>query len=364
MRDIITFFFGFFVPLTCLTLLSACKPRDAGRFEPFAGAALAHVHANGKGYGSGRSAELSTRFKPNGMQLVQLNPFGYQPSVNDRRILFDDPTLQDEDLIREIQSLHKQGLLVMLAPHLWLDRANNAPWRSQLDYKHADERAEWFGAYAKFILHYARIATQTQSEVFAIGVELASLARDTGAFRRLIGEVRALGYRGLLTYECEAWNAENIAFWQELDFIGLNMYYSFDGEPRNEVDPYFTGLVDFQRDKLARHAQHAERTGMPWVITEFGYPAHQKAISQTSAWPDTMRVRDDRAQEIGFRAFEMALQKHAASGLPRPSGIIFWKYVTTLDSYEKASYATDFILQGKPAEQVAIRIAKTFRGSK
>ncbi len=44
---------------------------------------------------------------------------------------------------------------------------------------------------------------------------------------------------------------------------------------------------------------------------------------------------------------------------PHAAGIIFWKYVTTLDSYEAKNYATDFILQGKPAEKVLLRMARS-----
>lgn len=340
----------------------SCKPPSHVPIliDNFAGAAVAHVHIRGKGYGSGASKPIIKNLKANGINLIQLNPFGYQPAVADRRILFDDKTLSDADLTQEIRDIHTAGLKAMLAPHLWLDRANNAPWRSQLNYENKSEILEWFDAYEKFILHYARIAQQTQSEVFAVGVELESLAKNADAFRDLIRKIRALGYTGLLTYECEAWNAENIAFWPELDFIGLNMYYSFDAEPRSEKETAFSHLVDFQKDRLAFHARHAARLGLPWVITEFGYPAHQKAISKTSAWPETMRVRDDRAQEIGFLAMEQALVGQVRSGLSQPSGIIFWKYVTTLNSYEQRNYATDFIVESKPAEKIARRIAGRF----
>ena len=322
------------------------------------GAALAHVHVRGKGYGSGTSAALLKRLSLHGINLIQLNPFGYQPAVHDRRILFNDATLSDEDLKREIQAVHANGMKVMLAPHIWLDQRHNAPWRSQLDYQNPDEILQWFAAYEKFILHYANIARETKAEIFAVGVELERLAKNADAFRRIIRNVRANGYAGLITYECEAWNAENIAFWDDLDFIGLNMYYAFGAEPRTESDHKFHELVAFQQQKLLFHARHAQRLGKPWIITEFGYPAHDKAISQTSAWPDRMQARDDQAQYIGFRAMEFALTHMKDQAPPQAAGIIFWKYVTTLDSYEAKNYATDFILQGKPAEKVLLRMAQ------
>ncbi len=338
-------------------VLNICgRPGKDASLKKIRGTALAHVHIRGKGYGSGISAPLLKDFSHKGINLVQLNPFGYQPSVADRRILFADPTLTDDDLKREIKSIHGNGMKVMLAPHIWLDQHEGAPWRSQLAYQKPGEIAEWFTAYEKFILHYARIARDSKVEVFAIGVELEALAKNANFFRQIIRRILDSGYSGLLTYECEAWNAENIAFWDDLDFIGLNMYYSFEAEPRRENETEFFKLVDFHRQKLAAHAAHARRVGKPWIITEFGYPAHNKAISQTSAWPDRMRVRDDHAQYIGFLAMETALTSLTSDAA---SGIIFWKYVTTLESYEKENYGTDFILQGKPAESVLFRMSRT-----
>ena len=339
------------------TALPLCGQTPArAPFHPmhFRGIALAHVHARTKGYGSGISRPLLVGLRKRGFNLIQLNPFGYQPSRSVRTISFADPTLRDDDLALEIRAIHGQGMQVMLAPHIWLGQ-DGAPavWRSGLQYPDARELDEWFAAYRLFVLHYARIARVEHVAVLAVAVELEQLARHTERFRALIREIRAEGYRGLLTYECEAWNATNIGFWDDLDFIGLNFYYSHSREVRQRDRREFSELSEFLASRLRQHYAHGARIGKPVVLTEFGYPAHDRAISKTSAWPSRMTNRDDEAQRTGFMAMRRAL---ALAGLP--GGIIFWKYVTTLDSYEKANYPTDFIIQGKPAERVMDEIVR------
>ena len=327
-----------------------CGQSARVQLEPmhFRGVALAHVHRRGKGYGSGVSNRLLKRLRARGMNLIQLNPFGYQASQQERSISFADPTLTERDLRKEIRAVHALGLKVMLAPHLWLGQEETPHfWRSHLKYTDPHEAAEWFDAYGRFLLHYARIARDERVAVFAVGVELEQLTRHTDRFRALIRQVRALGYRGLLTYECEAWNVKNIKFWNDLDFIGLNFYYSFDREVREADGPEFQKLTEFLSQKLEEHYDFGARIGRPVVLTEFGYPGHHLATSKTSAWPSTMRKQDDEAQRTGFSAMRAAFRKAG-----KPHGIIFWKYVTTLDSYEKKNHATDFILEGKPAEVV------------
>ena len=320
----------------------------------FRGVALAHVHRRGKGYGSGTSGVLIKDLRARGINLVQLNPFGYQPSPAQRTISFSDPTLTRADLTREIRAIHRAGLSVMLAPHIWIGHdASPAVWRSKLRYTEPHEVAEWFASYRKFILHYARIAIRERVAIFAVGVELEQLTVHVEQFRALIREIRSVGYQGLLTYECEAWNAKNIQFWADLDFVGLNFYYSHSVEAREKNGSDFGSLTKFLAAKLKAHYAHAHSVGRPVVLTEFGYPGHDLAVSKTSAWPSSMSTRDDEAQRTGFAAMRDALK---IAGTPH--GIVFWKYVTTLDSYERDNYATDFIVQGKPAEQVLTEIVR------
>lgn len=330
---------------------------------PILGAALAHVHMPDHGYGSGKSTPILRRLKSFGANTIQLNPFGYQASLAERRIQFDDPTLTRDALVREIQAIHAAGLKVMLAPHIWVNQSATMPWRSQVYYSDEREANQWFESYTKFILHFANIAKETGVAIFSVGVELEAMAKYEGHFRSLIREIRLLGFKGLITYECEAWNAENIRFWDDLDFIGINMYYSYPHEPRGTDDLRFPGLVNFQKKKLAMHAAHASRVGKPLVITEFGYPSHALAISQTSAAPDSIRQRDDMAQKTGFEAFSAAIADLPADTRAVFRGIIVWKYVTTLDSYERRAWEKDFILQEKPAEALIAPLFRKVPGS-
>lgn len=325
--------------------------------RPIRGAAVGHVHVRGLGYGSAAAARVARGLPGLGITTVQLNPFGYQPSPEDRRILFADPTLTDLDLRKEIRALHAAGFSVMLAPHLWLgDELTPSLWRSQLRYSDPAEAAEWFAAYSHFIRHYARIAREENVAILAVGVELEGLTVHDSLFRELIAAVRSDGYRGASTYECEAWNAPNIRFWDALDFIGLNFYYSFSREVRRSDPQAFAELTQFLGAKLTRHYDLGARLGKPVVLTEFGYPSHPLAISRTASWPSEHATRDDEAQMTGLAALDAAFQQ-----VGHPAGAIAWKYVTSLDSYERKAYPTDFTLNGKPAEALLAPLFADFQ---
>ena len=325
-------------------LASSCQPFKYKKNNKlhWKGAVVAHVHERGKGYGSGVSKKLYSHLEKMGYNSIQLNTFAYQRGLGETRLQWNDPTLTPDDLAGEIRLAHSYGMQVMLKPHIWVsDAGSPGAWRSGIHYTDPKKLALWFQEYQRFLNANIRVAIQNNVEIFVVGTELVKLSRETKYWKEIIRNIRAQGYRGKLTYACEAWNARNIDFWGELDLIGLDFYYGL-----KEENPSVKRLSEFYAEKILSHLKHARKYSLPVVFTELGFPSHQYAIQRPALWRKAnLKPRDD-LQTKAYRAMRLAMKNTT-----HPRGIWFWKYVTTLDSYERKNQKTGFILEQKPAEQ-------------
>ena len=362
--------------IVSVLLVSACQPgsspaapignspgqiSDSDPLPPAArptvrGAVIAHVHTMRGGYGSGVTAPLYQRLKAMGVTSVQFNTFAYQRGLKGRQLYWNDPTLSKARLAREIRAARSHGFTVMLKPHIWVGNFNPLGpkvWRNEIDFQDPEERAEWFAEYRRFLLGQAAVARETGAEYFAVGTELVLLSRHEAEWRALIADVRKQ-YKGQLTYACEAWNAPNIKFWDALDAIGLDMYYEYkdtDAEGKAGEEQ----LAAFYAERLREHYAHARKLGKPILLTEIGFPSHDLAIRKPYSWSGTKSRPAPELQSLAYRAFGRALQ---IAGPPR--GLYIWKYVTTMDSYERENSVLGFVMEGKPAES---EIARIFGGT-
>ncbi|MCR9143644.1 MAG: hypothetical protein NXI24_15455 [bacterium] len=371
-------------------LHAGCHPvaLEAYRFGPteFKGAAVAHVHRRGSGYGSDSTRELYRSLKELGYNSVQLNTFAYQPRNQSLKLQWDDPTLTGEDLVREIKAAHASNLKVLLKPHIWVGGwSGDDPehqWRSKIDFDDSRRLDAWFAEYARFMLPQARLAEEHGVVAFAVGTELVGLthSKNDARWRKLIREVRAV-YSGRLTYACEAWNAKNISFWDDLDAVGLDFYYGYppkgsaaketdDTANKGPAEPPTGVLAAYYRKKLTEHFSHAGGLGKPLWLTEIGFPSHDRAVQTPHAWPDPAYAIDLELQSRAYEALHLALAGRGAATIQTetgeaahqqplyPEGMWIWKYTTSLDSYEQRNYARGFNMQDKPAERIIRRIFK------
>ena len=351
----------FFIPCILLSVnLTTCERLDIKPLAPdqgnapvntnieIRGAVMAHVHQFGEGYGSGRTRKIYRRLKILGVNSIQLNSFAYQKNRNTIGLSWGDPTLSHSALLKEIKIIKSMGFTVMLKPHIWLGTSFSGEWRNQIDYKTPAEVDRWFKEYRRFLKGQVEVAIKGKAEFFAVGTELVMLTKYTERWNSLIAWIRSLGYRGKLTYACEAWNARNIKFWPALDQIGLDYYYGYDKEnfTAKELEQYYIR-------RLKEHLAHAKSLNKPLVLTEFGFPSHSLAIKQPHAWGDGKVQADQQKQIFAYRIFRRALKK--TGGL---NGIYIWKYVTSLMGYEARAYPKGFIMQGKPAEDEIKKIFK------
>lgn len=344
--------------MLCLGLLQiSCTPGYKKLRAPvIRGATVAHVHDRQKGYGSGISKNLYQHIRSQGYNAIQLNSFAYQKEIDQIELRWDDPTLTATDLEREIDIIRSFGLQIMLKPHIWIGTEPKPKvWRSEIDYKELHKVDRWFQEYKRFLREQVLLAAAKEVEFFVIGTELVKLTKYREHWRDLIATIRKWGYQGQLTYACEAWNAKNIHFWDQLDLIGINFYYghdSFRDGSRAAGQRQLQELEEFYIKKITEHLLHAKSYGLPLIFTELGFPSHRQGIYRPASWGgDESMQADQLTQERAY----LALSKAMASS-SYPYGIWIWKYVTSLDSYESKNWPKGFILQNKRAEQTVARM--------
>jgi len=279
-----------------------------------------------------------------GVDAVQVVPFAYQPDIEKPELRFRDLTDRQVVFIHEA---HAQGMAVLLKPHIWSRQfwGPQARWHGDLRMQSEADWQRWFTAYRRYILHYARIAENTGCEGFSIGLEYVQATRERPAdWQALAAAVRAV-YHGPITYGANLHGeAEEITFWEDLDWIGVNVYPRLAAAPGADVDALVRGYAPTV-ELLARLAARHRR---PVLITEIGFPSVRGAAIEPWAWPDGGDIVDLAEQE---RAYESTFR--ALSDQPWLAGLYFWKW--PIDGTGGGPDDPEYTPLGKPAAQVLAR---------
>ncbi|NKB71357.1 MAG: hypothetical protein GKR89_30145 [Candidatus Latescibacteria bacterium] len=274
-------------------------------------------------------------------EWIALNPMGHQQTYNDPNIYLE-ANPPDAHLRQAIIEARQLGLGVMLKPHIWLQDRSREEWRGAIGMDSADAWERWFASYQRFIVHYARIAADTQVDLFCIGTELARTSREhPDAWRRLIAHIRTL-YSGPLVYAANWWEEyEEISFWDALDYIGVNAFFPLSQRAR----PPLTLLRRNAGDLAQRLAAVAWRFNRPLIFTEVGFKSVPGTSVQPWAWTRQFQAVDLEAQARCYQAILSTFWEQ-----PWFYGMYWWRWYS--DPRRGGSHDSDFTPQNKPAEKI------------
>ncbi|CAA6817625.1 MAG: Unknown protein [uncultured Aureispira sp.] len=166
-----------------------------------------------------------------------------------------------------------EGVKTMLKPQLWSWKG----WIGDMEYSTQQEWDDFHADYINFIFYWARIAEDLDVDIFCIGTEIKKSAINHPIYwRNLIDSVRQV-YSGPITYAPNWDEYEQITFWDRLDYIGVDAYFSLlpDATPRvcdlkTAWEPTFEHLKTFSK--------HWNR---PVLFTEWGYLSLDGCAYQT-----------------------------------------------------------------------------------
>lgn len=245
-------------------------------------------------------------------------------------------TLNPEQLGRVIKHAKSKNLRVLLMPIVLLHspRGSNE-WRGTLK---PDSWEDWFNNYREIMKHYAIIAEANGVDVLSVGSELVSAENRVDQWSRTIRLVRKI-YHGKLTYSAN-WDAYNrVPFWDQLDLIGMNSYYTLGSDANVKVPEIVNRWRAIQRDLLA----FQKRVGRPILFTEVGWCSLANAASEPWDYTRTSLSVDLDLQKKLYEGFFEAWQGNPALG-----GFMFWEWTNGDGGGDDKGYTPE----NKPAEEV------------
>jgi len=332
--------------LLVILLATQVMCRNASGVQRIHGMNFAHSMAQGKGYGTEASLQSLRDLERLGVDAIAITPFGFQRSSGDTEIHWvgrgRHGIAETDDRMRAVaRQAHQLGLRVMLKPHIWL----RAPgWPGSINHDTEGEWNAWFASYREFILHYARLAEESEIASLCIGNELVNTSRHERDWRRIIADVRRV-YHGQLTYGANVTEVFDVPFWDALDFIGVSAYFPLSDAHAPTTDDLARGWkpIVTALERLSRNKRR------PVVFTELGYRSSDTAVIRP--WEHRGGASNVELQARAYEAFFRSVW-------PQPwfGGVYIWKW----ESYPSHALRddSDFPIENKPA---AIVVRRYFR---
>lgn len=190
--------------------------------------------------------------------------------------------------------------------------------------------AEWFASYEAFVVSLAKVAQETEADLFCVGCEMVGTDHRAAEWRHLIARVREI-YPGPVTYNCDKFQEDHVAWWDAVDCISSSGYY-----PMDQMDAHF-----------ARIEAVSEKFNRPFFFMESGCPSRRGSEYAPNNW----RLGGEQsldAQKEWFAAYTDALLRH-----PRIRGTVLWDWsALRLYPLERAATDSGYAVYGKPAAGV------------
>jgi hypothetical protein len=258
------------------------------------------LHPN-RGYGTEAYVRSLREARRLGATWVSLTPFSrvWNLAPTGISLTFEEPFAQNRKAVaRAIEQAHREGLRVLLVPHIWVETGG---WRGELDPGDALAWQRFAEAYTVFIEAWAKIARDSRADMFSVGVELRSWVTTPHApsFDAVIDRVRSV-YPGLLTYAGNWDDIEQTVILGRIDVIGINAFYPLADE--NGAD--LATLLEGGRRVAERVRALAELWDKPVMFNEFGYTTRKDPAVRPWEWPEHLSgvVVDEQAQADAYRA--------------------------------------------------------------
>jgi hypothetical protein len=295
------------------------------------------------GYLSQKSFRSLQKLQSLGTNWISLSPFGYlrRPNKPDYfRFSFGAGSENDESLVTAASHARELGMAVMLKPHVLMSGPGWG-WPGDVKMETEEDWRLFFERYYKWIRHYALLAEIHDIEMFCVGVELMQTTNQhQDEWRQIIRKVRQI-YSGSLVYAGNWWQEfEQITFWDELDYIGLNCYYPLSDKETVSLQDLTEGVEAF----LPTIEAVARKYKKPVLLTEVGFTSTAKNWLSPHERRRGARVSlEDQAlcYEAIFESFRDKEWLH---------GFYWWKWPTYLEYGGERDGG--FTPNGKPAEKV------------
>ncbi|MFC4102002.1 glycoside hydrolase family 113 [Paenibacillus xanthanilyticus] len=243
----------------------------------------------------------------------------------------EEPTVTDDEVRGAIRQAKSLGLKVVLKPVV---NCRNGTWRAHINFFDIDVPCEpkwsdWFASYTRFMLHYARIAEEMGADMLCIGCEMVQTDRREREWRQLIADVREV-YSGPITYNCDKYQENQVAWWDAVDIISSSGYYPID-DWEAQLDRIEPTVRKFGKPFFFMEAGCPSREGSPYVPNDWGLEGAPSEQAQADWYAAAFAACDAR---------------------PWVQGFMLWDWPPKLYAPEDAAGNDDYCMYAKKAEPI------------
>ena len=338
-----------------LTLLSCREstviPPEVTHVPSIKGFSYTSFTSNGFALGTKRNAIGELRSQT-GSEWIALSVFEYQSTATSIDIapnstginpLSGAPwstTSTEEDIRAAVIEARILNLKIMLKPHLDL---YSGVWRANIL---PDVDGKWFASYGAMMMMYAHLASVLNIEMLCVGTELirATQHKFSLQWKSLIASIRqeykgnlvyAANWSGDFQYGIESPEYEQVEFWGDLDFVGVDAYYPLT-ESVNDGPPPIAKSLNKLLVPLQALGNISTRYGRKVILTEVGIQSARGALSRP--WDYSIggaagSVQDMEAQDYYYRIVMSSFGAETWC-----DGMFWWNWESVPSANERTNY--------------------------
>ena len=282
---------------------------------------------------------MSQLVRTTGCNAIILPVCAWQDHTYSTRMDSQGPEVMDADDVYNVSEYARElGLKLILKAMV---NCRDGYWRAYIrffDHPVPVEPGweEWFAAWSDHVCRVADMAEENRADMLCVGCEMVGTDPREREWRDLIARVRQR-YHGPITYNCDKYQEDHVAWWDAVDVISSSGYY-----PVGEMDKNF--------ERIQKVAQRADR---PFMFMECGCPARTQSQYRPNDWTFGGET-SQQAQAEWYRAFIDALGRH-----PFVRGTGWWDWpATRLYPAQTAMDDDGYCTYGKRANGILDRFSK------
>lgn len=259
------------------------------------------------------------------LPVCALQEHAYSVSVRD-----DFPNVMDEaDILAVCQRVHELKKKVIVKAMV---NCTDGYWRAYIRFFDTHVPTEprwedWFHSYGAFVGRVAEAAEKSHADMLCIGCEMVGTDHREREWRDVISISRER-FSGTITYNCDKYQEDHVAWWDALDVISSSGYYP----------------VDDLSGQFARIKKVAEKFNRPFMFMECGCPSREGSEFVPNNWAHAGNL-SLQAQDVWYRAFTDEVLQN-----PFVRGVGWWAW-SAHRLYSEAEGAKDdgYCVYGKPS---------------
>jgi hypothetical protein len=293
------------------------------------------------------SSDSLSRVAATGANWVAIDPSQYMNTVTSNAMAPENGgagrTASDTAVAKAIDDAHARGLKVMLKPHIDISDGN-----SRWDIRPTNP-SRWFGNYKNMMVSYGTLAEAHHVELVAVGTELVTMSGPeySGYWTDVIAGVHSV-YGGPITYAASTTECDYLSFADQLDYLGLDVYFPLSDSAEPTLDELIAGWTDYHGyygvgNWVSSVEQCQANFNKPVIFTELGFRSVRYV--GLSPWDWSAGVYDGNNQA---RAYEAAFR--VLGNKPWLAGVFWWDWMPGADTGGPGN--TDYTIVDKPAEDV------------